>query len=101
MKENPLIKIIGTAEEKGGLLSFIMDGYHPYDIGNHANSYGIAVRTGVHCAIPVLDSLELVGTVRVSVGLYNTREEIDTLLQALRTVPKGEWSLKHANVRFL
>jgi cysteine desulfurase/selenocysteine lyase len=101
MKEIPAIRIIGTAEQKGGLLSFVMDGFHPYDIGNHANAHGIAVRTGVHCAIPVLDSLELVGTVRVSVGVYNTREEIDVLVQALRTVSKGDWTLKHANVRFL
>jgi SufS family cysteine desulfurase len=101
MKEIPAIKIVGTAERKGGLLSFTMDDYHPYDIGNHASSYGIAVRTGVHCAIPVLDSLELVGTVRVSVGVYNTREEIDTLMQALHTVRKGDWTLKYGNVRFL
>lgn len=101
MKEIPSITIIGTAERKGGLLSFIMDGYHPYDIGNHASANGIAVRTGVHCAIPVLDSLELVGTVRASVGLYNTREEIDALIEAIRTTPKGDWTLKHATTRFL
>lgn len=101
MKEIPSITIIGSAERKGGLLSFVMDGYHPHDIGNHANAHGIAVRTGVHCAIPVLDSLELVGTVRASVGLYNTREEIDALIEAIRTTPKGDWSLKHATMRRL
>jgi cysteine desulfurase/selenocysteine lyase len=101
MQEIPGLKVIGTAKQKGGLVSFIMEGYHPYDIGNHANAHGIAVRTGVHCAIPVLDSLELVGTVRASVGVYNTREEIDALVQVLRTVPKGDWTLKHANTRFL
>jgi cysteine desulfurase/selenocysteine lyase len=101
MKEIPSITIIGSAERKGGLLSFVMDGYHPHDIGNHVSAHGIAVRTGVHCAIPVLDSLELVGTVRASVGLYNTREEIDALIEAIRTAPKGDWSLKHATTRRL
>ena len=96
------VRVMGRpADEPGGIVSFVVEGLHPYDVGNHLNDHGIAVRTGVHCAVPFLDSLELVGTVRVSFGVYNTAEEVERLLAAVATVQPGMWTREHPTRRFL
>ncbi|MFW6259545.1 MAG: aminotransferase class V-fold PLP-dependent enzyme, partial [Tangfeifania sp.] len=80
------LKIFGEAAEKTGVISFIVDGVHPYDMGMLLDKTGIAVRTGHHCADPVMQHYNIPGTVRASFGLYNTKEEIDQFAQALKKV---------------
>jgi cysteine desulfurase / selenocysteine lyase len=80
------IRFIGTAKERTGVVSFLFDDIHPYDTGVILDKMGIAVRTGHHCAQPVMDFFAVPGTVRVSFGLYNTTEEIDRLIEALLKV---------------
>ncbi len=80
------IKIIGTADKKSSVISFLVGNIHPYDIGMLLDKLGIAVRTGHHCAQPLMDELGIPGTVRVSFSFYNTREEIDTFIGALKRV---------------
>jgi cysteine desulfurase/selenocysteine lyase len=82
----PGIRQIGTAKEKAGVLSFVMDGIHPHDIGTILDQEGIAIRTGHHCAQPVMERFGVPATARASFGLYNTREEVDALVQAIRKV---------------
>jgi cysteine desulfurase / selenocysteine lyase len=82
----PGVKIIGTAPEKAGVLSFVMDDVHPHDIGTVLDREGIAVRTGHHCAQPVMQRFGLPATARASFGLYNTRGEIDALVRGLEKV---------------
>jgi len=77
------LKIIGNAQHKASVLSFIIDGIHPYDIGTILDKLGIAVRTGHHCAQPVMDKYKISGTVRASFAFYNTKEEVDMLYDAL------------------
>ena len=77
------LSIIGTAKEKGAVLSFVMEGIHPHDIGTILDMEGIAVRTGHHCAQPVMDRFEIPATARASLGLYNTKEEIDALVKGI------------------
>ena len=84
--EIPGLRIIGTASEKAGVLSFVMDGVHPHDIATILDREGVAVRAGHHCAQPVMERFGVAATVRASFGLYNTREEIDVLASGLRTV---------------
>jgi cysteine desulfurase/selenocysteine lyase len=80
------LKIIGTAREKAGVLSFVLDGVHPHDIGTVLDREGIAIRTGHHCAQPVMDRYGLPATARASFGLYNTRGEVDALVAAIHKV---------------
>jgi cysteine desulfurase/selenocysteine lyase len=77
------LKIIGTAKNKASLVSFIIDGIHPYDMGVLLDQMGIAVRTGHHCTQPLMDIFKIPGTVRASFSFYNTVEEIDTLVKAV------------------
>ena len=79
------MRIIGTAQEKASVISFVRDGVHPHDIGTILDLEGIAIRTGHHCAQPVMARFG-VRPARVSLAFYNTREEIDALVQALHTV---------------
>ncbi len=79
----PGLRVIGTARDKASLLSFVMQGIHPHDIGTVLDSEGIAVRTGHHCAMPVMERFGVPATVRASFSFYNTRAEIDRLFQAL------------------
>ncbi len=79
------LKFIGTASQKASVLSFIIEGIHPYDIGSILDKLGIAVRTGHHCAQPVMDRYGISGTVRASFAFYNTKEEVDTLFNAINT----------------
>jgi cysteine desulfurase/selenocysteine lyase len=77
------IKIIGTAPHKAGVISFLADGIHPYDMGTVLDKLGIALRTGNHCAQPLMDRLGISGTLRASFAMYNTREEVDILTDAI------------------
>lgn len=82
----PGIRLIGTAKEKAGVLSFVMDGVHPHDIGTILDQEGIAIRTGHHCAQPVMGRFGVDATARASFGLYNTKEEIDVLVRGIEKV---------------
>ncbi|TDS12384.1 cysteine desulfurase [Sphingobacterium paludis] len=77
------IRFIGTAAHKSSVISFVVDGIHPYDIGVILDKLGIAVRTGHHCAQPVMSQFSIPGTVRVSLAMYNTKEEVDILIAGL------------------
>ena len=78
------LRIIGTAREKAGVISFTLGDIHPHDLGTIIDHYGVALRTGHHCAMPVMQFFNVPATARVSFGLYNTLEEIDILTDALQ-----------------
>jgi cysteine desulfurase/selenocysteine lyase len=82
----PGLRVIGTAKEKTGVLSFVMDGVHPHDIGTILDQEGIAIRTGHHCAQPVMERFGVEATARASFGLYNTKQEIDSLVRSIEKV---------------
>jgi len=79
----PGLRLIGRARHKSSVLSFVVDGVHPHDIGTVLDREGVAIRTGQHCAQPVMDRYGVAATARASFAIYNTREEIDTLVTAL------------------
>lgn len=78
------IKIYGTSAHKGPVLSFLLDGVHPYDLGMLLDKQGVEVRTGHHCAMPLMERLGIPGTVRASFAVYNTEEEVEAFLNATR-----------------
>lgn len=78
------VRIIGEARQKTAVLSFVVDGVHPYDIGTILDQLGIAVRTGHHCAQPLIDSFGLTGTLRASLAMYNTKHDIDTFISGTK-----------------
>ena len=80
----PGLRLIGTAREKAGVLSFVLEGVHPHDAGTVLDRDGIAVRTGHHCAQPVMDRFGVPATTRASLAFYNTRAEIDALANGIR-----------------
>jgi cysteine desulfurase/selenocysteine lyase len=80
------VRLIGTAKEKTSVLTFVVEGVPPHDIGTILDQEGIAVRTGHHCAQPVMERFGVPATVRASFGLYNTREEVDALVEAIQKV---------------
>ena len=80
------LRIIGEAREKGAIISFVMEGTHPHDIGTILDREGIAVRAGHHCAQPIMDRFSIPGTARASFGLYNTRQEVDRLVAGVKKV---------------
>ena len=80
------VRLIGTAREKAGVLSFVLDEVHPHDIGTILDQQGIAVRTGHHCAQPVMERFQIPATVRASFAVYNNRGEVDALARGLRKV---------------
>lgn len=82
------VKIIGTAKEKASVISFVMEGLHPFDIGTILDQFGIAVRTGHHCTQPLVAHYGLKGTVRASFAFYNTKQEIDEFIKALKRAIK-------------
>jgi cysteine desulfurase/selenocysteine lyase len=82
----PGIRLIGTAREKAGVLSFLLDSIHPHDIGTILDQDGIAIRTGHHCAQPVMQRFGIAATARASFALYNTREEVDALAEGMQKV---------------
>ena len=77
------VKIIGEAESKAGVLSFIVEGLHPFDVGTLLDQLGIAVRTGHHCTQPLMNFFEIPGTIRASFAFYNTKDEVDKLINGL------------------
>lgn len=80
------IHFYGEAKEKAGLISFLIEGIHPYDAGTILDKLGIAIRTGHHCAQPIMNRFEIPGTMRASFAIYNTKEEIDILIEGLKRV---------------
>jgi cysteine desulfurase/selenocysteine lyase len=80
------LRLIGTAPEKSSILSFVLDGVHPHDIGTIVDREGVAIRTGHHCAQPVMDRFGVAATARASLAAYNTRADIDALVRALHAV---------------
>ena len=80
----PGLRLIGTAPEKAGVLSFVLDDVHPHDIGTILDREGVAIRAGHHCCQPLMARLGVPATARASLALYNTREEIDALVRAAR-----------------
>ncbi len=77
------LRIIGTAGEKAGVISFTLEGVHPHDLGTIIDHFGVAIRTGHHCAMPLMQYFKVPATARMSLGLYNTMEEVDVLVDAL------------------
>jgi cysteine desulfurase/selenocysteine lyase len=82
----PGVRLIGTARRKASVVSFVLDGVHPHDIGTVVDREGIAIRTGHHCAQPVMDRFGVPATARASLAMYNTREDVDALGRALHRV---------------
>ena len=86
VREIPGTRIVGEAREKTGVLSFVIDGVHPHDVGTILDREGVAVRTGQHCAQPVMDRFGITATIRASLAIYNTREDIEALVASLARV---------------
>lgn len=80
------MRVIGTASEKAGVLSFLIEGTHPADVGMLLDQQGVAVRTGHHCAMPIMDQFCIPGTARASFSIYNTKEDVDALFTAIEKV---------------
>jgi cysteine desulfurase/selenocysteine lyase len=80
------LRIIGDAKHKGAILSFVLDKIHPHDIGTMLDSLGIAIRAGHHCAMPVMDFYKVPATARASFAMYNTKEEIDVLMNGIESL---------------
>ncbi len=88
LKELEGIQFVGEAKEKAAVISFLVDGIHPSDLGSVLDKLGIAVRTGHHCAQPIMDRFEIPGTVRASFAVYNTENEIDMFIEGIEKVKK-------------
>ena len=88
LKQIPGLRIVGEAKDKVSVISFVVDKLHPQDLGILLDNYGIAVRTGHHCAQPLMDCYRIPGTVRASLAIYNTNEEIDELVVGLKKAIK-------------
>ena len=82
------LKIYGTAKNKSAVLSFLLDGIHPYDVGVILDNQGIAIRTGHHCAQPIMEHYNITGTCRATFAFYNTKEEIDLLKEGILKAKK-------------
>jgi cysteine desulfurase/selenocysteine lyase len=82
----PGVRLIGTAEEKAGVLSFVIEGVHPHDVGTILDQEGIAIRTGHHCSQPVMERFGIPATARASFAVYNTFAEIDALVRGIGKV---------------
>ncbi|MFZ0338183.1 MAG: cysteine desulfurase [Terracidiphilus sp.] len=80
----PGVRLIGTARERAGVLSFVMEGVHPHDLGTILDRDGIAIRTGHHCAQPVMDRFGISATARASFAVYNSRQDVDALVEGIR-----------------
>ena len=84
LKQMDTVRLVGEPAERAGAVSFVVDGSHPHDIGTLLDQQGIAVRTGHHCAMPLMEHLGVPGTVRASYGLYNSSEDVESLVAGLR-----------------
>ena len=82
----PGVRIIGTAQEKAGVLSFVIEGIHPHDVGTILDQEGVAIRTGHHCSQPVMDRFDIPATARASFAIYNTRADVDALVKGIQRV---------------
>lgn len=82
----PEVVFVGTAENRTSVISFMLKNIHPYDAGMLLDKMGIAVRTGTHCTMPLMEFYKIPGTIRVSLGMYNTREEVDILVNGIKKV---------------
>jgi cysteine desulfurase/selenocysteine lyase len=80
------VGLVGTAQQRVSVLSFNIEGMHPFDIGMMLDATGIAVRTGHHCTMPLMDRFDIEGTVRASFAVYNTIEEVDRLIESIRKI---------------
>jgi cysteine desulfurase/selenocysteine lyase len=80
------LRLVGNAIRKSGVLSFLLEGVHPHDVGTVLDREGVAVRAGHHCAQPVMERFGVAATVRASLGVYNNREDIDRLVTGLQRV---------------
>jgi len=78
------VRIVGTAPRKAPIVSFVVDGAHPQDLGTLLDKQGVALRTGHHCTMPLMQRLGVPGTVRASFGLYNSADDVERLVAALR-----------------
>ena len=78
------LQIVGTAPEKSAIISFNVNGIHPFDIGTLIDQMGVAVRTGHHCSMPIMEHFGIPGTLRASFAFYNTEEEVDRLVAAVK-----------------
>ena len=85
----PGLRLLGTAPGKIGVLSFVLDGVHPHDIGSVLDRQGVAIRAGHHCAQPLLKGLGVSAAARASLGCYNTRQDIDALVAGLKRVQEA------------
>ena len=83
LKKINKVKIIGEAKEKAAVISFIIEGIHPHDIGTIMDSHGIAIRAGHHCTQPIMDFYNVPATARASFAIYNTKEDVDELVKAI------------------
>ena len=77
------MRLVGTARDKAGILSFLVEGIHPHDLGTILDAEGVAIRAGHHCAMPLMTRFGIPGTARASLGLYNERADIDALVAAI------------------
>lgn len=84
----PEVRLVGTAKDKIGVISFTLDGVHPHDIATITDQSGVAIRAGHHCAMPIMSFFDIPATIRASLGLYNTQQDIDALIKALSHVKK-------------
>ncbi len=82
------LRIIGTAEKKASVISFLVGDIHPFDMGTILDQLGIAVRTGHHCTMPLMNWYGIPGTVRASFAVYNTKEEVDVLVEGVKRAAK-------------
>ena len=82
----PAVRLIGTSKNKVAVQSFVIEGIHHFDIGQMLDTRGIAVRTGHHCTQPLMDGFGIEGTVRASFSIYNTKEEIDELIEGVKRI---------------
>jgi cysteine desulfurase/selenocysteine lyase len=80
------VRFVGNPETRASLVSFVLEGIHAHDVGTILDQEGVAVRTGHHCAMPVMDRFQVPATVRASFACYNTRDEVDTLVEGLEKV---------------
>jgi cysteine desulfurase / selenocysteine lyase len=84
LSEIPGVRIIGTAPRKIAVISFVVEGVHPHDLGTIVDSEGVAIRTGHHCTQPLMDRFGVPATARASIGMYNTRQDLDALGRAVQ-----------------
>jgi cysteine desulfurase / selenocysteine lyase len=86
LSANSGVRIIGTAAERAGVISFVIENVHPHDVGTILDQEGIAIRTGHHCAQPIMDRFGIPATARASFAFYNTKEEVDALVNGIKKV---------------